>query len=470
MERIDYSSWPRIQLSVLPLKLDKENPRIPDYVPKKYTKDILDYLFENEKIEKLAQKIVDKGFISHDPIYVIKENDSYVVVEGNRRISALKCLLAPEQAPTARSRKSLEKLKNQLGEDLIEKIEVYVAPSRKEVQNVLFELHADGKLQWNRQQKNKFISSAGIASGESLEEIAERFNTTVAEIQDSVQEYLFEQYFTQIGLPTDIEEQALHSSFSISNISRLVNSPLFSEKTGYRIEENKLKTNISKNTFDFIIASFVKDLVAKKINSRSLNTAKNIEKYLNTVFDKAPISDENDKGVDFTPSGNAGQNSADNDDKGPKEPILKRKKETLIPKDKSYKTGIPKLDLLIQEAQGLLLDTHKLAGSLLLRTIIELSVIRVFDINKCKQQCYNKNGRTNNLSENMKALVRRDEWFIDKAYLNDLRRFIANDSSSWNSLESFNRYAHGEFTFPDRDLLRQAWMIAKPLIEMEKLS
>ena len=469
MERIDYSSWPRINLSVLPLKLDKDNPRIPDYAPKKYTKDILDYLFANEKIEKLAQKIVEKGFINHDPIYVIKEGDAYVVVEGNRRVSALKCLLTPELAPTARSRRSFEKLKNRLGEDLIEKIEVYVAPSRREVQNVLFELHADGKLQWNRQQKNKFISSAGIESGESLEEIAQRFNVSVAEIEDSVQEYLFEQYFTQLGLPTDIEEQALHSSFSISNISRLVNSSLFKKSTGYRIEKNKLKTDISKNRFDFIISTFIKDLLRKKINSRTLNKSKNIDDYVTQVLDKAPESSPESSSVEFTPVTKE-KNDENNNSATIKEPILKRKKLTLIPKDKNYDTGLQKLDMLIQEAQGLLIDTHKIAGALLLRTILELSVIRVFDINKCKPQCYNNKGRVNGLTENMKALVRREEWFIDKAYLNDLKRFIANDSSSWNSLESFNRYVHGEFTLPDRDLLQQAWLIIKPLIDMKKAS
>lgn len=467
MERIDYSSWPRISLSVLPLKLDKDNPRIPDYVPKKFTKDILDYLFANEKIERLAQKIVEKGFINHDPIYVIKENDSYVVVEGNRRVSALKCLIAPEQAPTARSRRSFEKLKNRLGEDLIEKIEVYVAPSRREVQNVLFELHADGKLQWNRQQKNKFISSAGIESGESIEEIAERFNVSVTEIEDSVQEYLFEQYFTQIGLPTDIEEQALHSSFSISNISRLVNSSFFKKNTGYRIEKNKLKTEISKDRFDFIISTFIKDLISKKINSRTLNKTENIDRYINEVLKKAPESSPESVGVDFTPA-SKGKNGEESSSLNTKELIVKRKKQTLIPKDKNYETGVQKLDILIQEAQGLLIDTHKIAGALLLRTILELAVVRMFDINKCKDQCYNNKGRVNGLTENMKALVRRDDWFVDKAYLNDLRRFIANDSSSWNSLESFNRYAHGEFTLPDRDLLQQAWMMTKPLIEMKK--
>ncbi|WNN59525.1 ParB N-terminal domain-containing protein [Enterobacter hormaechei] len=153
MERIDYSSWQRLSLSVANLKLDKMNPRIPSYVFTRNQKDIFNYLFNNEKIERLAAKIVDKGFIAHDPIYVVKEGDAYIVVEGNRRVSALKCLLDPGMAPSASKKRKLERLKNSLGSELIEKVEVYVAPSRRAVENVLYELHAEGKLQWSRQQK-----------------------------------------------------------------------------------------------------------------------------------------------------------------------------------------------------------------------------------------------------------------------------------------------------------------------------
>ncbi|MDF7667739.1 substrate-binding domain-containing protein [Orbaceae bacterium ESL0727] len=263
MSRIDYSSWLKLSLSISNLRLDKNNPRIPYYIPTKTTKDILSYLFEQENIENLAENIVDKGFINHEPIYVTKENDYYVVIEGNRRISALKCLLNPSQAPSVKLTRKFEKLKNKLGNDLIDKVEVYVASSRIDAQNVLFELHAEGKLQWNRQQKNNFIVDAGATSGESIEEIAARFNVKPSEIQDSVQEYYLNRYFTELGLPTDIEEKALNTNFSLTNLSRLVNTNLFKQITGFKINDGKLQTQISKNKFNYLISYFVKDIIDK---------------------------------------------------------------------------------------------------------------------------------------------------------------------------------------------------------------
>lgn len=88
----------------------------------------------------------------------------------------------------------------------------------------------------------------------------------------------------------------------------------------------------------------------------------------------------------------------------------------------------------------------------------------MFDINGNKDLCLNNKGRTNQLSANLKSLVKKEEWFKNKTYLNDLRTFIDPSCSSWQSLESLNRYAHGEFTIPDKDMLVQVWMITKPLV------
>lgn len=462
MERIDYSSWPRLALSVANLRLDKYNPRIPSYIITRTTKDILSYLFENEKIYNLANKIVEKGFISHDPIYVVKEGDAYVVVEGNRRVSALKCLLDPSQAPSPQKIRRMELLKNKMGADSIEKIEVFVAPSRRAVENVLFELHAEGKLQWSRQQKNKFIASVGIEGGESVEDIADRFNVKASEIQDSVQEYLLERYFTEIDLPTDIEDKALKAKFNISTISRLVNSKKFRTITGFVIKENKLTTTCPKYFFNFILKNIVIDIVNSVINSRNLNTNEQIEIYLDKIVEKMPENDGSGS-VEYSPG------IVDADDKPiPEQPKTKdrKRKETLIPKGINYVTGSSKLDILIQEAQGMLVDTFKNSASLLLRTILEMSVIRIFEIHGKKEQCMNGNGRVKNLSDNMNALIKRNIWFEDQAYLADLTRFISKDSASWNSLDSLNRYAHGEYTLPDRDMLVQVRLILEPLIQI----
>jgi len=460
MARIDYASWERISLSVANIKLDRQNPRIPDYVSTYSTRDILHYLFEHGKIYRLAEKIVNKGFISHDPIYVVKEGTTYVVVEGNRRISALKCLLEPALAPP-NVQKKLEKLQNKLGSESIPKIEVYVAPSRTDIENVLFELHSEGKLQWSRQQKNKFIVTASDDNGKNINELAARFAVNVSDIHDAVQEYYLERYFTELGLPTDVEEKALNEKFPISNMSRLLNNAYFKNLTGFPIEQGKLVTTISKIKFDYLISKFIIDILHKKINSRVLNKSSTTDKYLKDAYDSMPEQQDDLSPVSF----NVEKKNNNIDNPPSTKSKTTKKTKTLIPADRNYLTGHSRLDLLLQEAQGILLGIHKNASALLLRTILELSIIRIFDIYGKKDQCLNQNGRVKNLSDNMAALLKRDQWFSNKTYLSDLTAFTQSNTS-WNTLNILNRYVHGEYVLPNKDDLESLWLIIEPLIDM----
>ncbi len=43
----------------------------------------------------MAKSIVLRGYFPNEPLLAIKEKDRYVVVEGNRRLAALKALREP---------------------------------------------------------------------------------------------------------------------------------------------------------------------------------------------------------------------------------------------------------------------------------------------------------------------------------------------------------------------------------------
>jgi len=114
-----------ISVSVKDLLLDPNNPRFSKHVDDIRTEDSLEdedtqkYAFDQMiddsfEIKELADSIKEKGFINVDKIFVRKINKKYLVIEGNRRITAIKLLL--------------EKSKNgikgyQLDEDIINSFE-----------------------------------------------------------------------------------------------------------------------------------------------------------------------------------------------------------------------------------------------------------------------------------------------------------------------------------------------------------
>ena len=86
------------------LRLDLQNPRLDN---PESTKDVMLAMLEQQggKILRLAEDIVEHGLDPSSALIVIPHDekpDRYVVVEGNRRITALKLLEHPENAGSTR--------------------------------------------------------------------------------------------------------------------------------------------------------------------------------------------------------------------------------------------------------------------------------------------------------------------------------------------------------------------------------
>ena len=82
------------------LILDKENPRLPERFHGQPQSEVLKYLYEQGALEELAYSYQDNGFFPQEPLLVVREGeeDTYTVVEGNRRLAALMILYGTPEA------------------------------------------------------------------------------------------------------------------------------------------------------------------------------------------------------------------------------------------------------------------------------------------------------------------------------------------------------------------------------------
>ena len=82
------------------LLLDGDNPRLPERLHRASPSDLVKFLYEEGVLEELAQSYLDNGFFQHEPLIVLPtgEQDKYTVVEGNRRLAALKILRGTPEA------------------------------------------------------------------------------------------------------------------------------------------------------------------------------------------------------------------------------------------------------------------------------------------------------------------------------------------------------------------------------------
>ena len=78
------------------LLLDPQNPRLQEYgVPANSSQDdILRAIWERMAAEEVAMSIAYNGYFSHEPLFIERRGAKLFVIEGNRRLCAVKILLS----------------------------------------------------------------------------------------------------------------------------------------------------------------------------------------------------------------------------------------------------------------------------------------------------------------------------------------------------------------------------------------
>jgi hypothetical protein len=148
------SPWPIEEASLDQLHLDLRNVRIPGGEVDESA--IANYLVESEDLLGLAHDVLRDGYLDNEIPVVTREDGSLVVLEGNRRVAALKAI--HNQSLLGKSAPKMERLLNRYpdaGTPTI--IRVMIAPSREAAQPLLARLHTrNPKKSWLREQQAVF--------------------------------------------------------------------------------------------------------------------------------------------------------------------------------------------------------------------------------------------------------------------------------------------------------------------------
>jgi hypothetical protein len=98
------AKWPELELPVLTgIHLDPKNVRL-ETSDAQVEADILEDLFANEDALGLVDGISKVGYLIHETPIVVKRRGQHVVVEGNRRLAALKAIQNPMLVPKYQAR------------------------------------------------------------------------------------------------------------------------------------------------------------------------------------------------------------------------------------------------------------------------------------------------------------------------------------------------------------------------------
>lgn len=395
---IDYSTWERFEYKVSSLHLDVNNPRIRYRGENLNQTQILKLLLEKEKVYELAKKISEEGyFVGEEPIICI-EKDKKVVLEGNRRVAALKLLQNPKKfLSTAKANILLQNiLKNNIPIDDF-KIKCHISPNRLLANPIIYERHkGDAVQKWRTGNQYSFVYELYMENGLSIEDICEVLNETRANVLSPLkacnlflegQEVLEKTDGTSINLV----------SFDLTNLERFYGYEDARTLLGidFNNDNAELIIKLPREEFEKRLLLVFNALIDSDRFSREYNNEDDKKKFISKLKESPNIDlSITIDAQDSTPS-RASDKRTDLENEKNKITTRRRKSKkssylnVVIPRDKEIIFDNEKLDSLFSELKSLPID-KKYSFSILLRSYLEQSLYFYIYENNLQEDIFEK--------------------------------------------------------------------------------
>ncbi len=166
------------------LSFDGTNPRIAEFGVgyKTPESELIEILWNAMGVDEIVLSIRASGFFQHEPLIAVKERGKKIVIEGNRRLAAVKCILHPEIADNIGVNKNLLAASKELKREL-ESIPVIYANNRMDAWKFIGFKHINGPAKWGSYAKAQYISQIRNEFNIPLAEIASQIGDTHKTVQ-----------------------------------------------------------------------------------------------------------------------------------------------------------------------------------------------------------------------------------------------------------------------------------------------
>ena len=197
------------------LLLDPENPRLPpdpDTVDRTSQDAIALYMETTYKLEEIAESIVERGFDGTELLWVVPNGNRYTVVEGNRRLAALRFLTETDlrnKIEKAQRRTLWDTLSNRLQEHNhdVSRLPVVVRPSRDDFLDHLGFRHVSGVLKWTAEAKARYLTQLVESENLNYAAAAKRTGSTRPAVQRQVTAFRVLRQAKKAGMHTEPAER-----------------------------------------------------------------------------------------------------------------------------------------------------------------------------------------------------------------------------------------------------------------------
>jgi len=176
-------------IKVEDLHFDFHNPRLAEFNITAQTpeEEILKILWEAMSVEEIVLSIASSGFFQHEPLIAINaepgRQDTKVVIEGNRRLAAVKAILNPRiLEPYQININRLIQITPEIQQHLAE-LPVITVENREAAWKYIGFKHINGPAKWGSYAKAQYIAQIHRNFGVPLNSIATQIGDTHKTVQ-----------------------------------------------------------------------------------------------------------------------------------------------------------------------------------------------------------------------------------------------------------------------------------------------
>lgn len=448
-----------VEIPLADLLIDMRNARLKDEQPNQQAALLAVAKQQGKRLLKLATDIVEQGL---DPITltaVVPTDDNkkrYVVIEGNRRIAALKALETPSLTTSAFDtgmQKQLVKLSKRFSEDPIESITCILFETEKEADHWIRLRHTGqnegvGLVEWGADEKDRYTARHGYRSSEG-------------QVIDFVEKF------------GELSEMATQSNKGIiSSVKRLLSNPTVRERLGIDISDGKVLSWYPAQEVAKGLNRIIEDLKTEKIKVGDIYHAQDRIKYAESI----PASHLPNPATQLnypqpletldssTTSGDLTANQGRPKPKTKKKPRQQSARTAVIPKDCYLNISPPRLNTIYNELRNLSVDQYSNACSVTLRVFVELSIDHYI---AQKKLMTGQQGRNDPLAKRLKTVASDllKQGKIDAQLETAIKKVADSQFVLAASTVTFNQYVHNQYVYPKSTELIVAWDELQPFME-----
>lgn len=193
------------------LYFDSQNPRLVEGRASEDEQEILNILWREFAVDEIALSIAANGYFPYETLIVTEESGRYVVIEGNRRLAAVR-LLRNEDLRKKVGATDLPSITDEAKEEL-GKLPAIICKREDIWQHVGFK-HVNGPQEWTSYSKACYIAKVHNEFGIRLDDIARNIGDRHSTVQRLYRAWMVLEQAEKAGHFSREDRYRKHFSFS----------------------------------------------------------------------------------------------------------------------------------------------------------------------------------------------------------------------------------------------------------------